>query len=145
MERCTWKAEIAAGAERVWEVLFGAESYPLWTAPFAAGSRYEGSFTEGTMIRFVADEHPDCALESLVETVRRPEFLSIRHDFGQPAYENYTLRETADGVELTIEQDLADEWGEQMRKVWPKALAEVKRLAEGGSGDVGEQKGLGAA
>lgn len=138
MERFSLKIEIAADAERVWDVLFQPDSYRLWTAPFAAGSRYEGSFTAGTMIRFVADEHPDCALESLVETVRRPEFLSIRHDFGQPAYENYTLRPTAAGVELVIEQDLSDEWGEQMKTVWPKALAEVKRLAEGGSGDVGE-------
>ncbi len=138
MERFQLTVQIAATPERVWEVLFAPESYPEWTAPFAQGSRYEGSFTEGTMIRFVADEHPDCALESLVETVRKPEFLSIRHDFGQPAYENYTLRAVAEGVELVIEQDLSDEWGEQMKAVWPRALAEVKRLAEGGSGDVGE-------
>ncbi len=130
MQPFTISISISAPRERVWRVLFDAESYRIWTAPFASGSRYEGSFTEGATIKFLTDENPACALASLVETVREPEFLSLRHDFGAPYYENYTLRLEGDSTLLTIDQDLGDEWAEMMSAIWPKALAEVKRLSE---------------
>ena len=31
--------EINAGREKVWDVLFGEQTYPLWTAAFSEGSK----------------------------------------------------------------------------------------------------------
>lgn len=35
----------------VWEVMFGAESYTRWTAAFAEGSYYDGSWSQGSRIK----------------------------------------------------------------------------------------------
>ena len=38
MERHQFKATINAPRERVWEILWGDETYPQWTSAFAEGS-----------------------------------------------------------------------------------------------------------
>ncbi|MNC97967.1 hypothetical protein D3C83_157980 [compost metagenome] len=44
--------------------------------------------------------------------------------------ENYTLKEINGKTELSIDMDIADEFKEMFSKMWPNALANVKRLAE---------------
>jgi hypothetical protein len=76
---------------------------------------------------------------------RPNEFLSIRHlgyiangveDTSSeairawaPAYENYTFTATPQGMKLTVDQDMTDEF-EGMVEAWPNALGELKALCE---------------
>ena len=74
------------------------------------------------------------------------EFMSFRHlgiakngteDFDTPlakgwsgAVENYAL-ETVDGkTELTVDQDIEDEYKDYFTNAWPKALEKLKSIAE---------------
>ena len=139
-----YKTEIAAPAEKVWETLFSPESYTKWTAPFMAGSYFEGSWAEGERIRFLAPGGSGMLAE--IAENRTHEFMSIKHiGFVQngvddttsdgvlswaPAYENYRLASVPGGTLVTIEQDVVAGYEDSMNKTWPKALAELKSLCE---------------
>lgn len=47
-----------------------------------------------------------------------------------PAYENYTFTQNGDSTELSIDQDMADEYVEMFQKMWPEALQNIKMFAE---------------
>jgi uncharacterized protein YndB with AHSA1/START domain len=129
MEEFTLTIAIAAPPARVWQVLFDPVTYSQWTAAFSAGSRYEGQFAEGATVRFLSDSEGS-HLDSRVVAFRPPEFLSLLHDFPEPAYENYTLSPTSTGTLLRIDQDLDSAWAAYMRETWPHALARLKELCE---------------
>lgn len=125
-------------------MLIGPESYRRWTAAFGDGLFFEGSWEKGQRIRFLTpDGH---GVISEIAENRPNEFISIRHighidDDGvedtsseairawAPAYENYTFAVTPQGTELTVEQDITDDF-EGMPEAWPKALAGLKSLCE---------------
>jgi L-rhamnose mutarotase len=44
--------------------------------------------------------------------------------------ENYTLKESDGITTLDVETDMADEYVDMFTKMWPKALENVKALAE---------------
>ena len=46
------------------------------------------------------------------------------------AIENYTLKSQADKTELTIDQDIEEEYRDSFSEMWPKALTKLKALAE---------------
>lgn len=129
MEKLTLTISIAAPPEKVWHILLHPVSYSQWTAPFSPGSRYEGQFAEGATIRFLSDTEGS-HLDSKVVAFRPPEFLSLLHDFTEPAYENYTLTPTTTGTDFRLDQDLSAEWASYMRETWPLALARLKELCE---------------
>jgi hypothetical protein len=75
-----------------------------------------------------------------------PEYLSIEHlaiikngmedsiseeaKKWVPAFENYTFTEKDGGTELSIEQDMAEEYKEEFEGMWSRALRDLKELAE---------------
>ena len=129
MEEFTLTVAIAAPPAKVWQMLFGPLTYPQWTAPFSPGSRYEGQFSEGARIRFLSDSEGS-HLDSQVVAFRPPEFLSLLHEFPQPARESYSLSPTPTGTLLRIDQDLDPAWASYMRDTWPIALARLRELCE---------------
>ena len=54
VKRLQFQVTINAPSERVSELMLGPETYPEWTAPFAAGSYFEGSWSQGSRIKFLA-------------------------------------------------------------------------------------------
>jgi len=46
------------------------------------------------------------------------------------ARENYTLRDQAGRVTLTVDMDTADDYKKYFEDTWPKALAALKELSE---------------
>jgi hypothetical protein len=138
-----FSAVIRAPRRRVWQTMLHPTTYGEWTAAFAPGSRYEGSWAEGERIRFLAGTS---GMVAEIAANREFEFLSIRHlGFVQdgvddttsdavrawaPAYENYTFHDCASGTELRIEQDVTAEFESYMRESWPKALDALKALCE---------------
>lgn len=144
MPTLTFATRIAAAPSRVWDILFSRETYPRWTAAFMEGSTFEGSWEQGSRMRF-HDGSGNGMVAEIAEN-RRPDFLSIKHlgtvnsgvedtDSEEvrrwtPAFETYTLAESGGTTELTIHVDVPDEWRHLMEEAWPMALAAVKALSE---------------
>lgn len=144
LKRFQWSVDIAAPASKVYHVLVGAESYPLWASAFGDGLYFEGSWQAGQRIRFLTPEGHGVVSE--IAENRPGEFLSVRHlgyidDQGvedtsseairawAPAYENYTFTATQLGTRLTVAQDITEDF-ESMPASWPKALEILKALCE---------------
>ena len=144
MERQTFQIVIDAPREKVWDILWSKATYPEWTAVFSAGSRAETTWQQGSKVLFL-----DANNEGMAATIaaNRPnEFMSIRHlgmvkdgveDLDSPkvkqwagAMENYTLKPINGQTQLTVEMDVTQEYKDYFQKTWPKALEQVKQLAE---------------
>jgi uncharacterized protein YndB with AHSA1/START domain len=150
MERLNFSIMISAPREKVWHTMLDDQSYREWTKAFMPGSYYKGEWREGAKMLFLGPD-PDTGEEggmvSRVKTVTPYECVSVEHlgiiangeedttsDEARkwtPSQETYSLRETPEGTEVLVETDTADEYKTMFEEMWPKALASLKRLAEG--------------
>jgi hypothetical protein len=138
---------INAPREKVWETMLGDASYREWTKAFHEGSYYKGNWEEGSKILFIGPgEDGEGGMVSRIKENRKPEFISIEHlgiykngvedttsDEAKkwaPAFENYTFAEKDGGTELSINQDIEEEYKTQFEEMWGKALESLKALAE---------------
>jgi len=143
-KRVQFSTTIAAPARAVYAAMIDPESYREWTSAFAYGSHYEGSWLEGSRIKFLSPSGEGMIAE--IAENRPNEFVSIRHlgyiaqgvedteseavRAWAPAYENYTFTATPEGTRLVVDQDVAESWESYMVEAWPKALAKLKALCE---------------
>jgi len=137
---------INAPREKVWEVLWGDETYPAWTQVFSppgsGASTAKTDWQKGSKVLFV--DSSDSGMVSSVHDKRDNEFMSFRH-LGEVnngvekvseesdwygAMENYTLKEVDGKTELTIDIDLTEEFQDYFNEAWPKALDKLKELSE---------------
>jgi len=135
---------IAAPRSVVWDKLTASDSYRDWTAAFAPGSHYEGSWDQGAEIRFLAP-NGDGMVSEIAEN-RRHESIRIRHlgeiAGGQvdrtservrawaPAYETYTFTEAPEGTHLRATVETLADWEGHMNDAFPKALQRLKEICE---------------
>ena len=148
MERNQFKTTINAPRERVWEILWGDETYPQWTSVFAEGSQVETDWKKGSRVLFL--DGKGNGMVSVVNDNIPNEFMSFKHlgvlnngkedlETAQTkgwsgAMENYTLKTVNNNqTELTVDQDIEDDYKDQFLKMWPKALEKLKAMAEGNS------------
>lgn len=136
---------ISASREKVWQVLWGSDTYGRWTELFSEGSRAETDWEEGNMILFLNGQN-----EGMVSCIERKvpnELMFFKHlgfidkdgkkDLESEkvkswagSMENYYLR-TVDGkTELTVEMDLPQENKEYFAGNWPKVFERIKELSE---------------
>jgi hypothetical protein len=144
MERYQFKVTIDAPREKVWKILWGDDTYPQWTSAFSEGSHAETDWKKGSKVIFLDGKN-----QGMVSTVAEnipDEFMSFKHlgtvkdgveDFESEetkswsgAIENYTLKTVNGKTELTIDQDITDEYKEMFFAMWPNALKKLKALAE---------------
>lgn len=149
MQKVHQSIQINAPREKVWEIMLSPETYPQWTVAFNPGSRYEGSWEQGSKILFIGpspDGDGEGGMVSRIKESRKPEFISIEHlgiykdgvedttselaKKWAPAFENYTFNENDDGTELVVDMDVEDEHKETFDKMWAKALKLLKELVE---------------
>lgn len=149
MQKLHFKTHINAPVEKVWDTMLENATYREWTKAFNESSNYEGSWEEGSEIRFVGSSSDGSGVNGMLARIKenRPhEFISIEHigiiangvedttsDEAKkwaPAYENYTFTEKDGGTDLTIEMDSEEEYKEMFEEMWPKALLRLKELAE---------------
>ncbi|MES2653758.1 MAG: SRPBCC domain-containing protein [Bacteroidota bacterium] len=145
-----FKIEINASREKVWDVLFGEKTYPLWTTVFSEGSKVETDWKKGSKALFL-DASNRGMVSRIADNVPN-EFMSIEHlgmvtadgveDYDSDevkswagAKENYTLTDLGGKTALHIfmEMDESEKNKEMIAMfadMWPKALAKVKELAE---------------
>ncbi len=143
MKKIEFNISINAPRQRVWDTIIGAETYPMWTSAFAAGSQVETDWKKGSEA-FFTDGSAGMYSE-IMESIAA-EYLSIRNlgdvkdgkkviENGKVsewhgAMENYTLK-TIDGkTEWTVQMDVVPAYEDYFLKVWPKAMQIVKDLAE---------------
>lgn len=144
VKRLQFQETIQAPIATVWETMLGPESYQRWTTAFCEGSRFEGSWSQGSKMRFL-DPSGDGMIAEIAEN-RTHEFLSIRHlgfilkgvedtesesvRSWAPAYENYSFVSEPEGTRIIVDQDVAPEYEQFMANAWPEALVLLKQLCE---------------
>ena len=144
MKRQEYIITIQAPQTKVWEILWGAESYSKWTAVFDPNSRAETDWKEGSKVVFLGTGQN--GMVSKIVTNNAPHYMAIEHlgilvegkedldsEHGQAwagAREDYTLKTLNEATHLTVEIDIAEAHIDSFNKTFPKALQKVKELAE---------------
>ncbi len=135
---------INASKEKVWNTMLEDETYQQWTSAFTEGGRYEGSWEEGSKIRFLDPENN--GMVSTIAESRQYEFISIKHigiiqdgvedteskeaKKWESAFENYTFTENDGKTTLKVDMDSTEEYEDMYKEMWPKALENLKELCE---------------
>lgn len=145
MQKMNFKTTIHASKERVWKVLWDDGSYRRWASAFCEGSyAVTDGWKEGTEVKFL--DPAGSGMVSRIAENRPVEHMSFEH-LGEiskgvedrssdkvkawaGARENYTLTGAGDETELAVDMDMADEYVDMFSKMWPKALENVKTIAE---------------
>jgi len=147
MEDKKFNIEIDAPPSKVWETLWSDKTYPQWTSPFCEGSHAITDWQEGSKVLFL-DHNKDGGIAMIAD--KRPnEYMSLKmlgevkngvEDYESEAacgmvggFENYTLTEANGKTHLEIHMggtELPQDIMDYMYNAWPKALRELKRLAE---------------
>ena len=144
MEKQEFKISIDAPKEKVWNILWGKNTYPVWTSVFAEGSSVETDWKKGSRAVF-HDGQNNGMISSIAENIPN-EYMSIKHlgtlkngveDMDSPetkewagASENYTLKNADGKTELVVDMDITEQYKDYFIKTWPRALDKVKELAE---------------
>jgi hypothetical protein len=140
MQNLHFSVDIKAPKEMVWEIMLADATYREWTTPFHEGSYFEGSWDEGSAIRFLASDGGKLSgMTSRIAKNIPYEYISIEHlgvvvdgvdDTTSESvqewvgtHENYRFQEK-DGV-TTVEIELesvgmSDEFAEMFEGMWPK-------------------------
>ena len=144
MDKQHFSITIDATPEKIWDVLWDKDTYPIWTRPFSENSTAVTDWKKGSKVLFLdGDER---GMVSVVAENIPNKFMSIEHlglykdgvedleseevKEWKGAQENYTLKPLDGQTELQIEMDINEKYKEMFNGIWPKALEEVKKLAE---------------
>ena len=81
MKKLHFTITIDAPREHVWDVMLTNPTYEEWTNVFDANSTYEGSWEQGSEIKFLSKTEDGSVAGMIAEIAenRRPEFMSIHH------------------------------------------------------------------
>lgn len=146
MKTLNYSTFINAPKEKVYKVMLEDATYREWTKVFCPGSYFKGDWSEGSKIIFLGPDPKTGEEGGMVATIAKNtpnEYVSIKHlgelkngaedlwPEGQGGFENYTFIEKDGGTELQIElTNLPDEYASMFEDMWPKALVDLKNLAE---------------
>ena len=148
MKRLQFSIDINAPKEKVWNTMLNQDTYRVWADVFMPGSHYLGNWNTGSKILFVAPDTSGnvAGMVSRIKENRQYAYVSIEHlGFVQDgkedtsseavkawagALENYTFTESNGTTNVFVELDTAEEHAEMFVDIWPKALEELKKLAE---------------
>lgn len=139
MEILEYKIEINASPEKVWSVLWNDISYRQWTSAFTEGSFYQGTLEEGTIVKFF-DPNNNGMFSRVIKNIPNKEMTFLHlgeiydgvespQDWGD-ATESYLLEETENGTLLRSEIKTSEEFKSFFEEHFPKAIQNVKNLAE---------------
>ena len=145
INRLKFSIEINADKSTIWEALWNDDSYRDWASVFFEGSyAISDNWKEGSTVFFLAPDQS--GIYSIIEKHIPNSLMAFKHIGNvvkgkeQPidedtkkwsgAKETYTLNETDNGIELTVEIDILDEHLDFMSSTLPKALEKVKQNCE---------------
>lgn len=145
MEKQEFRITINAPKEKVWQTLWDKTTYPKWTSAFAEGSTVEtDNWKKGSKVLFL--DGNGSGMVSRVDENIPNSYMSFKH-LGEVkdgvedttservtgwagATENYTLKEADGKTEVVVNMDITEEFAEMFKNIWPKALKNLKELAE---------------
>lgn len=139
MEQLQFEIMINAEPEKVWSVLWDDISYRQWTTALNEGSFYQGTWEEGSIMKFF-DSHNN-GMYSQVEKNTPAQEMKLRHlgeifegvetptDWGA-ATEDYLLEENEEGTVLKIKISTKEEFRSFFEEHYPNALRIIKNLSE---------------
>ncbi|QNL48112.1 SRPBCC domain-containing protein [Olivibacter sp. SDN3] len=129
---------INAPAEKVWQVLWGKDTYKKWAAAYMPGSSYTGDLKQGGRVKFLDPDNN--GMESEVASLTENREITFHHlhelqagNEGQSLgnlREKYTLEEQDDVTTLSLISDMPEEYFKEMDAATKKALQTIKELAE---------------
>ena len=145
MEKQEFRVTINAPKEKVWQTLWDKTTYSKWTSAFAEGSTVEtDNWKKGSKVLFL--DGNGSGMVSRVDENIPNSYMSFKH-LGEVkdgvedttsekvagwagATENYTLKEADGKTEVIVNMDITEEFAEMFKNIWPKALKNLKELAE---------------
>lgn len=145
MKKLEFKIDIAAGRQKVWEIMLDPETYKEWTGVSWPGSYFEGEWEQGQSLKFLGPSGEGTKAR-LVE--HRPyeysfaEHTAVINKDGSEdrdsdiakgwvgTTEAYTFTEDNGKTELKVEIDTNPDWEEMFNEGWPGALAKLKEICE---------------
>lgn len=151
MKKLQFQTKIHSPAAHVYTIMLGIDdraTYEAWAAEFQPTSTYEGSWEQGSKIRFIgidqqgerggiiaeiAANEPNrfvslktCGFVSKgVDITEGPE---IEEWIG--GLENYTFQEENEITTVTVDIDVTDDFIDYFSTAWPKALLKLKAICE---------------
>jgi hypothetical protein len=148
MKTVSFNILINADKQKVWNTMLDDKTYREWTKAFHEGSYYEGTWEEGSEIRFIgpAEDGKTGGMYSRIKKNVPYEFISIEHlgtinngvidttseevKKWTPAFENYTFTEKEGQTEVKVDMEVAPEYESMFNEMWPRALQSLKTLCE---------------
>ena len=146
MKEMQFTLEIHASRERVWDTLWQDETFREWAGIIDPGTHMIGDLIEGNEVQYISGN--GYGVTSLVEKLMPGEFLLLRHSADTQengaqerknewtgGKESYSLSEKAGTTTLTAAFDVPPEMEEYFKTSYPRALKQVKVLAERGNSE----------
>ncbi|WP_419870564.1 SRPBCC family protein [Chryseobacterium sp. CT-SW4] len=144
METLSYEKEINASSQKIWDVLWGAETYNQWTRFFNPDSAMKSDWKVGGKTYFVNANGE--GMVSTIESLNEPNEVIFKHlgfvkdgvedtqskevvDW-QGAHEKYFLIDLGGKTKLHVEVQVDSEWKDDMNNGFTKGLEVIKNLAE---------------
>jgi uncharacterized protein YndB with AHSA1/START domain len=138
MKKLEFEIQINTSREKVWHALWDDKNYREWTSAFTEGSYAESDWKEGSKIHFL--DGKGSGMYSIIEKKIGLTQMTFRHlghikdGKEQPekieGVESYFLTEENNKTNLKVELEMSEDYEKYFNEVFPKALANVKRIAE---------------
>jgi uncharacterized protein YndB with AHSA1/START domain len=148
MEKVHYEIGINAPVETVYSTMLDKQHYQEWTKVFNATSRYEGSWDQGSKIRFIGtDENGNVGgmVSRIAENVPNKK-ITIEHmgllqgdseitsgpevEGWAGLKEQYTFTKNGNHTRLLVDMDTNREFMAYFEETWPKALQTLKAICE---------------
>ncbi|CAA7388306.1 SRPBCC family protein [Chryseobacterium fistulae] len=145
METLSYEKIIDAPLQRVWDALWGSETYSEWTKFFGPGSSMKSDWKVGGKTYFVNAEGE--GMVSTIDTLDQPNQIIFKHlgmidkDGKEDtqskevmewsgSFEKYILIDFDGKTKLHVEVQTEKDWKDHIDKGFIKGLEVVKELAE---------------
>jgi len=145
METLSYEKIIDAPKEKVWDILWGTETYSEWTKFFGPGSIMKTDWKVGGKTYFLNSEGE--GMVSTIDSIEKPDQIIFKHlgmvdkDGNEDTqskevmewsgcFEKYILIDFDGKTKLHTEVQTEKEWQDHMNTGFTKGLEIVKDLAE---------------
>lgn len=144
MKTLQFETRIERPAKKVWEVLWGADTYNQWTKFFNPGSRIESDWQVGGRTVFLDDKGN--GMISTIESINPPFEVIFKHlgmiqdgvedltsdkvKSWSGGLESYQLSEQNGITNLKVSAAMDEAYAEMMTEAFDKGLQTVKELSE---------------
>lgn len=145
METLSYEIIIDAPKQKVWDVLWGKETYSEWTQFFGSGSQMKTDWKIGGKTYFVSEN--GAGMVSTIDSIEKPDQIIFKHlgmidengvedtesmEIKQwsGCFEKYILIDYDGKTKLHAEVQTEKDWEEHMNTGFEKGLGVVKNLAE---------------